>query len=111
MEFFGKGPFENYVDRQSSALVGRYAQRVEDQYHYGYVRPQESGSKTGMKWLRVTDANGTGLGCVNSWGAWPRKEYRVEPAEKYSLRLLSLYQLKLNQASSFPNRLRYPLRR
>ena len=146
IEYFGKGPFENYVDRQSAALVGHYRQRVEDQYHYGYVRPQESGTKTGMKWLRVTDENGTGLeissgqkfsgsalpfsvsdmdlrmlgnnqahslelkskahenersagktyvtldllhcglGCVNSWGVWPRHEYRVPPAE-YTFRI------------------------
>lgn len=146
MEFFGKGPFENYIDRQSAALVGHYRQRVEEQYHYGYVRPQESGTKTGMKWLRVTDENGTGLeisseqkfsgsalpfsladldvrilgnnqahslelkpkahenarsegktcitvdllhcglGCVNSWGVWPRHEYRVPPVE-YTFRI------------------------
>lgn len=61
VEFYGKGPFENYADRNSSALVGLYRQRVEEQYHYGYVRPQESGTKTGLKWLRVTDDNGTGF--------------------------------------------------
>lgn len=61
IEFFGKGPFENYSDRNSSAKVGRYMQRVEDQYHYGYVRPQESGNKAQMKWMRVLDDNGTGL--------------------------------------------------
>lgn len=61
VEFYGKGPFENYADRNSAALVGLYSQRVGDQYHYGYVRPQESGTKTGLKWLRVTDDNGTGF--------------------------------------------------
>ena len=136
-EFFGLGPHENYVDRASSALVGRYAQRVEDQYHYGYVRPQESGTKTQLKWMRVMDDNGAGfeitsdvkfsasalpfnteemdirlsgtnqvhslelkalayegqrslgkthvcfdlaqqgLGCVNSWGAWPLDQHLI----------------------------------
>ena len=140
-EFFGLGPFENYCDRYSSALMGHYVQRVEDQYHYGYVRPQESGTKTQLKWMRVLDENGTGfeitsdvkfsasalpfhwkemdvrmlgnnqahslelkkyayegqrslgrtwvnfdltqmgLGCVNSWGAWPRMEHLVIPQE------------------------------
>ena len=141
LEFFGKGPHENYCDRNSSALVGLYSQRVEDQYHYGYVRPQESGTKTDLKWMRVLDDNGIGfeltsdikfsasalpfhwtemdvkelgneqahslelkpkafenqrslgktwvnvdlmqmgLGCVNSWGAWPRDQYLVKPQE------------------------------
>ena len=60
-EFFGMGPHENYSDRVSSALMGHYVQRVEDQYHYGYVRPQESGTKTQIKWMRVLDDNGAGF--------------------------------------------------
>ena len=144
LEYFGYGPFENYQDRNSAALMGHYVQRVEDQYHWGYVRPQESGTKTGMKWMKVTDESGVGLmltsdvrfsasalplsrrqldlsltgggrgdkgdvrhslelkklacedmrslgktyvnfdlaqmglGCVNSWGEWPREEYRLK---------------------------------
>ena len=61
LEFYGKGPFENYCDRNSSALVGLYCQRVEDQYHWGYARPQESGTKTALRWMKVTDDNGTGF--------------------------------------------------
>jgi beta-galactosidase len=61
LEYFGLGPFENYSDRNSSALMGHYVQRVEDQYHYGYVRPQESGTKTQIKWMRVLDDNGAGI--------------------------------------------------
>ena len=60
-EYFGFGPHENYSDRASSALMGHYKQRVEDQYHYGYVRPQESGTKTQIKWMRVMDDNGAGF--------------------------------------------------
>lgn len=60
-EFYGKGPFENYCDRNSAALIGHYVQRVEDQYHWGYARPQESGTKTQLRWMKVTDDNGTGL--------------------------------------------------
>ena len=146
LEFYGNGPFENYSDRNSAALVGHYVQRVEDQYHWGYVRPQESGTHTGLKWMKVTDDNGAGflftsdvkfsasalplsrrqldlsitgggrkengdqrhslelkklacenmrslgktyvnfdlkqmgVGCVNSWGAWPRQEYLLKAA-------------------------------
>ena len=141
IEYFGLGPHENYCDRYSSALMDKYSQRVEDQYHYGYVRPQESGTKTQIKWMRIMDDNGTGLeitsdmkfsasalpfhwremdcisigneqahslelkskacenkrsegrtwvnfdlkqmglACVNSWGAWPREEHLIRPAE------------------------------
>lgn len=137
IEYYGMGPHENYSDRWSSAMMDRYAQKVQDQYHYGYVRPQESGTKTNIRWMRVTDGNGTGfeirsdaafsasalpfhwrqmdvrvlgnnqahslelkkdayesnrsqgktwinadlvqmgLGCINSWGQWPREEYRI----------------------------------
>ena len=61
LDFFGLGPWENYADRHSAALLGRYRQRVEDQYHYGYVRAQESGTHTGMRWMNILDESGTGL--------------------------------------------------
>ena len=61
IEFFGNGPWENYIDRNSSTLVGLYRQNVSDQYHYGYVRSQESGTHTGLRYFRVTDPDGTGL--------------------------------------------------
>jgi beta-galactosidase len=41
LDFFGLGPWENYADRNSAALLGRFRQRVEEQYHYGYARAQE----------------------------------------------------------------------
>ncbi len=61
VDFYGKGPWENYADRESSATVGRYIQTVNEQYHYGYVRTQESGTKTGLRWFRLLDDNGMGL--------------------------------------------------
>jgi beta-galactosidase len=61
LDFFGLGPWENYADRHSAALLGRYRQWVEDQYHYGYARAQESGTHTGMRWLNILDETGTGL--------------------------------------------------
>jgi beta-galactosidase len=60
-EFYGKGPFENYSDRNSAAVVGHYVQRVEDQYNWSYARPQESGTKTELKWIKLADDNGSGL--------------------------------------------------
>ena len=61
IDFFGLGPWENYIDRCSAALLGRYRQKVADQYHYGYVRTQESGTHTGLRFFRVLNEAGNGL--------------------------------------------------
>ena len=61
IDFYGRGPWENYCDRNSATLVGHYTQKVADQYHYGYVRPQESGTHTGMRYLKILADDGTGL--------------------------------------------------
>jgi len=61
LEFYGAGPYETYSDRKSSATVGVYSQRVEDQYHWGYVRPQESGTHSELRYLTLTDEDGTGI--------------------------------------------------
>lgn len=61
VDFFGLGPWENYCDRNSAALLGRYKQKVADQYHFGYVRTQESGTHTGLRFFRVLDGDGNGL--------------------------------------------------
>ena len=61
VRYYGRGPWENYPDRQSSALLGRYSQQVSEQYHYGYVRTQESGNHGGLRWLRLLDEGGNGL--------------------------------------------------
>ena len=132
--YYGRGPVENYCDRNSSEFIGLYRNKVADEY-YPYVRPQESGNHTDVRWFQVIDAEGRGLefysdapmevsalpyllsdlddgptkdkkighhsgdlierpltqvhlqqrqmglGCVNSWGAWPRQEYLVNPEE------------------------------
>ncbi len=135
VEFYGKGPHENYIDRANSQHLGVWKQSVEDQY-YTYVRPQESGNKTAVRYWKVLDAQGKGLmfegvepleckslnytdddlssgpvkhhtqrhsgdltprpftvvsiasremglGCVNSWGAWPRGDYQM-PYKDYT---------------------------
>ena len=60
IEFYGKGPFENYRDRQHAALVGLYRQSVAEQF-YPYIRPQETGTKSGLRWWEVLDVSGNGL--------------------------------------------------
>ncbi len=60
VNFYGKGPGENYIDRNNGDRLGVYTQKVADQY-WGYVRPQESGNKTEVRYWRVLDAQGGGL--------------------------------------------------
>lgn len=61
LDFYGRGPWDNYCDRKSGALVGHYTQRVQDQYWYGYVRTQSCGTKSDLRWLKVVNPAGTGL--------------------------------------------------
>ena len=129
VNYYGRGPIENYIDRNHSEFVGQYDATVESQF-YPYIRPQENGNHTDIRQFSVynpKDGKGLtfystapmecsalryltsdlddgpvkdhnwgshsgdlaerpltqvhiqqrqmGLGCVNSWGAWPRKEY------------------------------------
>ena len=60
IEYYGRGPQENYQDRNFSADVGVYKQAVTAQYFH-YVTPQETGNKTDIRWFKITDGNHTGL--------------------------------------------------
>lgn len=126
-EFYGRGPVENYSDRNDVTELGQYKLSVDEQFH-PYIRPQETGNKTDIRWWKQVNKGGRGLmirseaplsmsalhytmeslddgwdkdqrhspevpksdatnvcidqaqmglGCVNSWGAWPRPEYRL----------------------------------
>lgn len=61
IDYYGRGPWENYADRKDSAPFGHYIQSVNEQYHYGYVRPQESGTKSDVSRFAVVNEEGTGL--------------------------------------------------
>ena len=133
IEYYGKGPHENYIDRAYGQNLGIWKQTVAEQF-WGYVRPQENGTKTGVRYWTITNKAGKGLkfegiaplemqalnyteddlqpsrnkaqwhsgdlverpftdlhiaarsmgvGCVNSWGAWPRQEYQM-PYQNYT---------------------------
>ena len=60
LTYYGKGPGENYIDRNNGDRLGVYDAKVADQY-WGYVRPQESGNKTEVRYWQVKDENGKGL--------------------------------------------------
>ncbi len=132
IRYYGRGPGENYSDRHDATLLAVYEQTVDDQ-PFPYIRPQETGNKTDIRWWEITDRSGKGLlvvadepfsasalhytiesideykgkkqlhwqeveksnltnllidkvqmglGCVNSWGALPLKEYRL-PYDDY----------------------------
>lgn len=63
VEYLGRGPWENYSDRKSAAFVGRYKTTVSDLY-VPYIRPQENGHRTDVRWLSLTRTNGKGLRIV-----------------------------------------------
>ena len=60
LTYYGRGPFENYIDRYSGAFIGRYEDKVENQF-YWYIRPQETGNKTDVRWLTLLDSGGLGV--------------------------------------------------
>ena len=55
IHYYGRGPIENYIDRHTSTFLGIYDQAVKDQY-WNYIRPQESGNKTDVRWWSVYNA-------------------------------------------------------
>lgn len=127
IDYYGRGPIENYSDRNNVTDLGHYHQSVAEQF-YSYIRPQETGTKTDIRWWKQLNTGGyglefvaeapfsasalnysieslddgtrkhqrhstevkpvdytnlcidklqMGLGCVNSWGALPLKQYRL----------------------------------
>ena len=60
IEFYGNGPNENYQDRNYAAPTGIYTQTITQQF-YPYIRPQETGNKTGIRWFKIMNNKGKGL--------------------------------------------------
>jgi beta-galactosidase len=58
--WLGRGPHESYADRKTSAAVSLYSGSVDEQFH-PYIRPQETGYKTDVRWIALTDPGGIGL--------------------------------------------------
>lgn len=65
VEWFGRGPHENYCDRFTSSYVGLYKGKVKDLY-FLYDRPQETGNRTEVRWMSLRDEQGNGLMAVGS---------------------------------------------
>lgn len=63
VQYFGRGPEENYIDRNHGTLVGVY-KTTADKMHYNYVRPQENGHRTDTRWIALSSDKGNGLAIV-----------------------------------------------
>ena len=60
VEYFGAGPFENYIDRKRSAAIGRYQTTVDDMF-VPYIRTQDCGNRSDVRWVTVTNRTGSGI--------------------------------------------------
>jgi len=81
VEWYGRGPQENYWDRNLGAAVGIYKDTV-DHLWFPYVEPQETGNRTDIRWVSFTDDRGFGLKATGmpllNFSAWPFRMSELE---------------------------------
>lgn len=58
VEYYGRGPFENYADRKSCAFIGKY-ESASDELIHNYVRPQENGNRSDCRWMKIGGDDGS----------------------------------------------------
>jgi beta-galactosidase len=61
LSYYGRGPLENYTDRNTASFLGVYNDNTNNQFVQNYVRPQENGNRTDTRWLTLTNSEGVGL--------------------------------------------------
>ena len=61
VQWYGRGPFENYNDRHTAAHLGIHDLHTDEGWERTYVRPQESGYRTDTRWVKLSNAEGVGL--------------------------------------------------
>ena len=64
VEYYGRGGEENYSDRKSCTEIGIFKQSVSEQYDETYVRPQESGTRSDLRYYNVVDSSGVGINII-----------------------------------------------
>lgn len=84
IEWYGKGPHENHIDREKGAKVGIYEGKVEGQY-VPYLKPQECGNKIAVRWATITNNEGIGIKIIGA----PTFELNVLPYTPYELEAAS----------------------
>jgi len=88
VEWYGRGSHENYADRKTSARIGIYQSKVEDLY-FPYIRPQENGYRTDVRWVAFTNSKGKGFKiqgssalCINA-SFYSKEQYSNEEQVDY----------------------------
>ena len=98
--WFGRGPHENYCDRKTGSAVGVYSFDVEALGH-SYMRPQENGNRTELRWLEISDNSGSGIlitGNHFSFSAWPYSQEELEKAaHQHELKLQDFVTVNIDQ--------------
>jgi beta-galactosidase len=61
IEYYGRGPWENYTDRNTASFIGEYNQPSSDMFVANYIRPQENGYRTDIRWIKFISNKGGGL--------------------------------------------------
>ena len=83
IEWYGRGPFENYWDRKEAAFLGRY-ERTLDDFIVPYTAPQDNANRTDTRWIHFKNNRGEGLTIIGlqplSFRAWPYTEQDIETA-------------------------------
>lgn len=100
IQWYGRGPHENYQDRKHSALLGLYEQPLCD-FITPYISPQDNANRCDVRWARFTDSHGYGLEFVGlqplSFRAWPYTEEDLEQAgHNYQLPSRNLININLD---------------
>ncbi len=86
LTWFGRGPHETYCDRKHGAKIGLHSSNVNDLVH-NYMRPQENGNRTDVRWAELTDENDKGLRVEDDSGSllnislWPWSQDDLAQAE------------------------------
>ncbi|EWH10122.1 glycoside hydrolase [Catenovulum agarivorans DS-2] len=104
VEYYGRGPHENYIDRNSSAEIAIYQAKAE-QMNYLYIVPQENGNRTDVDWWKLTSASGQGLKVDGvqplSMSIWPWSQQNLDQANhSYDLRPQGFYTLNIDLIQS-----------
>lgn len=83
ISWYGRGPMENYIDKNYGADVGLYRMNIH-QFMENYVVPQENGNRTDVRWMQLSNKSGSGLKVVTdsllSMSAWPYSEKNIQEA-------------------------------
>ncbi len=100
--FYGRGPFENYIDRKRGATIGKYSMPTDDLF-FNYVQPQESGNRSDVEWAKVSQAITKNTLCLEgvsdfNFSIWRYTAQNIEAAKHpYELEESGYYTVNIDQ--------------